>query len=267
VSIVQANGLAVHVQELEPDGPPAGDGPAPTAVLIHGTATDSLASWYLTLAQPLAEAGMRVVMYDLRGHGRSERPPHGYRLDDFVDDLAALIDVLGIAGPVHLLGNSLGGTIAFGYAVRHPDLVASIVAVESSPPTAEWMRRIAWRMARAADYLPTEHALAEIGASRGESAARRAEGVRQLLATTTLGQDLPASAVPSAAQLAAVACPVLCLYGGDSAVAELAPEVELLLPHARTVVVPGQRHALLVTAPEKVRQAVLPWLPISLTTP
>jgi pimeloyl-ACP methyl ester carboxylesterase len=262
VTFRQVNGLSVHVQELAP-----ATEPAPTAVLIHGTATDSLASWYLTMAQPLAEAGLRVVMYDLRGHGRTERPPRGYRLDDFVDDLAALIGVMDIDGPVHLLGNSLGGTIAFGYAVRHPDRVASIVAVESSPPTAEWMRRIARRLTRAADYLPTEQAMAEIGAARGRGAARRAEGVRQLLATTTLGRDLPASAVPSAAQIAAVTCPVLCLYGAESAVAELAVEAERLLPQTRTVIVPAQKHSLLVSAPEAVREAVLPWLPISLPTP
>lgn len=269
MTMLQVNGLATHVQQLAPDprpGPaPAGlastsAGPAPTAVLIHGTATDSMASWYLTLARPLAEAGFRVIMYDLRGHGHSQRPPSGYRLDDFVDDLAGLLAALAVTGPVHLLGNSLGGTIAFGYAVRHPERVAAIVTVESSPATAEWMRRIERRMATLAARLPVDEALAEIGARRGAGAVRRAEAVRELLAATTIAQELPASPPVDATRLAAVTAPVLCLFGGDSAVAELAGSVELLLPQARTVVVPGQGHTLLVRAPQTVRELVLPWL-------
>lgn len=285
MTMLQVNGLAMHVQQLAPEfpapsdgppspgGPPPGSGgsapadaaagvgaPAPTAVLIHGTATDSMASWYLTLARPLAEAGFRVVMYDLRGHGHSERPPSGYRLDDFVDDLAGLLHELAVTGPVYLLGNSLGGTIAFGYAVRHPERVAAVVTIESSPPTPEWMRRISRRMATLAARLPEEDALAEIGARRGQGAARRAEAVRELLAATTIARELPASPPPDTAALARVTCPVLCLFGGDSAVAELAPEVEALLPQACTAVVPGQGHTLLIRAPQTVRDLVLPWL-------
>lgn len=262
MTMLQVNGLATHVQQLAPDGPPPAGwhGPAPTAVLIHGTATDSMASWFLTLAKPLSDAGFRVVMYDLRGHGRSERPPAGYRLDDFVDDLTGLLDVLDVTGPVFLLGNSLGGTIAFGYAMRHPDRVAAIVTVESSPPTPEWMRRIGRRIATLVARLPQDEAMAEIGARRGEGAVRRAEAVRELLATTTIARELPGSPPPDAAALAGVTCPVLGLFGGDSAVSELAPSVEVLLPRARTVVVPGQGHTLLVGAPATVRELVLPWL-------
>lgn len=258
MTMLQVNGLAMHVQQV----PPAAQtqGPAPVAVLIHGTATDSMASWYLTLARPLAEAGFRVVMYDLRGHGHSERPPSGYGLDDFVDDLGALLEELSITGPVYLLGNSLGGTIAFCYAIRDPERVAAVVTIESSPPTPEWMRRIGRRVAALAARLPEEDALAEIGAQRGPGAVRRAEAVRDLLATTTLAEELPASPPPDPARLARVACPVLCLFGGDSAVSELAPAVELLLPQARTVVVPDQGHTLLVRAPQTVRELVLPWL-------
>lgn len=262
MTMLDVNGLSLHVQQLEPAGPPppGWDGPAPTAVLIHGTATDSMASWFLTLAAPLADAGFRVVLYDLRGHGRSERPPSGYRLDDFVDDLADLLDVLAVAGPVFLLGNSLGGTIAFGYALRHPDRVAAIVTVESAPPTPEWMRRIGRRVATIAARLPEAETLVEIGTRRGEGAVRRAEAVRELLATTTLARELPESPPPDPARLAGLSCPVLCLFGAESAVSELAASVETLLPRARTVVVPGHGHTLLVRAPATVRELVLPWL-------
>ncbi|WP_326555607.1 alpha/beta fold hydrolase [Micromonospora sp. NBC_01813] len=258
--MVRANGVAMHVQQLAPDDPPAdqlaGDasrtGP-PTAVLIHGIATDNLASWYLSLAYPLASAGFRVVMYDLRGHGRSDRPPTGYRVDDLVDDLAALLDELGIAGPVHLLGNSLGGTIAFGYAVRHPGRVASIVAVEAAPATTRWLTRI--RRQLAAALGPTRPA-----AAPGGPGARYLTALRNLVATTSAGQDLPASTPLAAADLHAIDCPVLGVFGSESAAADLAPSLVHLLPQARVVVIQGHRHAVLVTGRDQVRDQVLPWL-------
>jgi len=287
VTMIQVNGLVTHVQELPPvaaepaaggvaaaaDAGPGGEpgadpavGPAaessagrPVAVLIHGIGPDSLASWYLSLAHPLADAGFRVVMYDLRGHGRTERPPAGYRLDDLVDDLAALLEQLGVDAPVHLLGNSLGGSIAFGYAARHPDRVASLVAVESAPATAQWLARVGRQLERAAqpDGDGEPPALTTRGGERG---ARYAAAVRRLVATTTAGRDLPASTPADPAALRAITCPVLGIFGSDSSAADLAPALVQLLPQTELVVVPGHRHAVLVTARDQVRRQVLPWL-------
>ncbi|MEO3745576.1 alpha/beta hydrolase [Plantactinospora sp. B5E13] len=261
MSTVRANGLSVHVEQLAPADAVAGrDGAAPTAVLIHGLTTDTLASWYLTLAQPLAANRLRVVMYDLRGHGHTERPPAGYAFDDFVNDLAALLAALDVTGPIHLFGNSFGGTIAIGYAVRHPGRVAAIAAIESSPPTATWFARVAQQLEHAAAYLPLDHALAEIRAERGELASRRARTAREVLAATSLVRDLPASRLPAEESIAAIDCPVLWVYGGDSPVVGMVPEARRLLPRARFVTVPGQRHSLLVDRPGAVRDIVLSWL-------
>ncbi|MFG1951944.1 alpha/beta fold hydrolase [Micromonospora sp. NPDC048830] len=260
MSVVRANGLSVHMEQLVPPGAGSGAASGPTAVLIHGLAGDNLASWYLSLAHPLAAAGFRVIMYDLRGHGNSERPPEGYTLDDFVDDLAALLAALDVTGPVHLLGNSFGGTVAVGYAARHPERVAAIVAVESSPPTAAWFERVARRLDAAAEHLPHDHVLARISAERGERASRRARVAREVLAATSLARDLPASRLPAEERIAAIRCPTLWLYGGCSAVVDLAPEVRRLLPDARIVTVPGQRHSILIDQPATVRDIVLSWL-------
>lgn len=262
MSTVRANGLAVHVEQLAPAGPAPGraGAAAPTAVLIHGLTTDTLASWYLTLAHPLAAGGLRVIMYDLRGHGHTDRPPEGYALDDFVDDLAALLAALDVTGPLHLFGNSFGGTIACGYAVRHPERVAAIAAIESSPPTAAWFDRVAHRLDEAAAYLPRTDALAEIRAERGELASRRARTALEVLATTSLIRDLPASRLPPEAAIAAIGCPLLWVYGGDSPVVGLVAEARRLLPRARFVTVPGQRHSLLVDQPGAVADIVVSWL-------
>jgi len=252
MTIVQANGVDLHVEEVAPIGEPTG-----TAVLIHGVTSDSMASWFLTLAHPLAQAGLRVLLYDLRGHGHSERPATGYRLDDFVDDLEALLaEHWKVDGPVHLFGNSFGGTVAFSYAARHPARVAGIVAIESAPPTAAWFGRMARRLARAAETLADVEAIVD----KRPLFARRARTASALLAETSIGAELPNSVLCDPAAIAAIDCPVLCLYGADSAVRELAAETERLLPQSRHVVVEGFGHTLLIDATDQVRAEVLAWL-------
>jgi pimeloyl-ACP methyl ester carboxylesterase len=244
--MVRANGIVLHVQVIEPAAAPA----ARTAVLLHGLASDTMASWYFTLAYPLVEEGFRVVLLDLRGHGRSERPPQGYALTDFVDDLEAVLDVHGGPGPYHLFGNSFGGTVAFAYAARRPDRVAGIVAVESSPPTPPWFARLRHRLERGVQPAAT-------GVRRG---AQRAQEAGRLLAETTLRSELPASELPAPDRFAALDCPVLCLYGGGSRLVELAAETERLLPRASTRVFAGEKHSLLIDRPDDVRSAVMTWL-------
>ncbi|MEU7873535.1 alpha/beta hydrolase [Dactylosporangium sp. NPDC049140] len=261
MSMVLANGLSMHVEQLAPPEPASGArSTAPTAVLIHGLALDTLASWYLTLSHPLAAAGFDVVMYDLRGHGRTQRLPEGYALDDFVDDLAALLATLDITGPVHLFGNSFGGTIAFGYAARHPERVATIATIEAMPPTAVWLRLVPRWIGNAAAYLQREHALAGSNPGRGERASRWAKTIGEVLAATTLARDVPASRLPAEERIAAIRCPVLCIFGGESAVDEATTDIRRLLPRARIVTVPGQRHSVLVDQPNNIRDIILPWL-------
>lgn len=74
-----------------------------------------------------AEAGYRAIVPDLLGYGLSSKPdlPH-YDLDFFVAGLKGLVDALGLTN-VTLLGNSLGGAVALGYALKHPDDVKSLI--------------------------------------------------------------------------------------------------------------------------------------------
>jgi pimeloyl-ACP methyl ester carboxylesterase len=68
----------------------------------------------------LIEHGLRCVAYDRRGHGRSDQPGHGYDYDTLADDLARLIDTLGLTG-VTLVGHSMGGGEIVRYLTRHGD--------------------------------------------------------------------------------------------------------------------------------------------------
>ncbi|MES9522498.1 alpha/beta hydrolase [Streptomyces capoamus] len=256
MAMVDAGGIRLHVQRT---GPRDGRTPHSTVVLVHGLLTDSLASYYFTVAPAFAAAGLDVVMYDLRGHGRSERPAHGYTLDHNIDDLEALLARLAVTGPVHLVGNSYGGTIAFGYAARHPGRAASLTLIESEPATAAWAAKLGGILRRVVTELAHNEpdAIAWITAHRGHNTARLARGAARLARETSLGLDIPASRVLTEDQIRAVRCPVLGVYGGDSDLAELVPVQRRLLPDFRAAVLPGHEHSVLVEAPGPVGAHVL----------
>src|SRR5690349_12253658 len=256
MAIVDTGDIRLHVQRLRPRG--AGT-PVATVVLVHGLLTDSLASYYFTVAPRFAAAGLDVVMYDLRGHGRSERPPSGYSLDHNIDDLEALLDRLGISGPVHLVGNSYGGTIAFGLAARGPARAASLTLIESEPATADWAAKMGGILRRVVTQLAHNEpdAIAWILAHRGHNTARLAKGAARLARETTLGRDIPASRVLTEAQIRAVRCPVLGVYGGDSDLVDLVPLQQARLADFRSVVLPGHEHSVLVEAPGAVGGHIL----------
>ena len=88
------------------------------------------AGTYGDLAKALAPE-WRVIALDQRGHGHSD---HSKDLswDAFISDLGAFLNHLGIDEPIVLIGNSLGGTVAFRYAARNPGKVRAMV-IEESP--------------------------------------------------------------------------------------------------------------------------------------
>ncbi|MFJ5264831.1 alpha/beta fold hydrolase [Streptomyces sp. NPDC088387] len=256
MAIVDIGPLPLHVQRI---GPRDGRPPTATAVLVHGLLTDSLASYYFTLAPRFAAAGLDVVMYDLRGHGRSGRPESGYTLDDNLDDLEALLGRLELTAPVHLVGNSFGGTVAFGYAERRPEHVASLSVIESMPATAAWAATMDGVLRQVETELASNEAAALdwITTNRGFNTARLAKGAALLVRASTIVRDIPAGRILGEDRIRSVRCPTLFLYGGDSALVEQAPWLESLLPDCRTVVVPGHEHSVLVEAPGPVGDHIL----------
>ena len=98
---------------------------------------------------PVFAERYRVVIPELRGHGRSEKPPGPYSMALFASDIAALIRALNIA-PVHVVGLSLGGFVACQLVVDHGDLVRSLVLVNSAPGlprhSLQDRARLAWNL-------------------------------------------------------------------------------------------------------------------------
>jgi 3-oxoadipate enol-lactonase len=104
----QINGIDVNY-ELEGDGPE-------TVVLINGLA-DELETWAYQLPA-LLEAGYRVLRFDNRGIGRTDKPAGPYSSQLLADDAKALVDALGLSD-FHLMGVSMGGMIAQSYALSY----------------------------------------------------------------------------------------------------------------------------------------------------
>jgi 3-oxoadipate enol-lactonase len=112
---------------------------------IHDGRT--LESWDLVV--PLFSAKRRVLRYDTRGAGLSQKIRGALSIDTMVDDLMALLDALGISEKVALAGVAVGGAIAMHAAVRFPQRVAAIVAsspaVGIAPKPAAGAVQRAWR--------------------------------------------------------------------------------------------------------------------------
>ncbi|NMP23353.1 alpha/beta fold hydrolase [Sulfobacillus harzensis] len=117
--------IRIHYQIL-------GDGPK-TVLFFHGWAMNG-ASW-LPLAKRFPQNGWRLVMPDLRGFGRSDKPPQGYHIDDYMRDAVRLVRKLGTR-PVDIIGHSFGGTGAIYLAARIPHLVRRLVVLDTIPGAA-----------------------------------------------------------------------------------------------------------------------------------
>ncbi|MFI9075184.1 alpha/beta fold hydrolase [Streptomyces sioyaensis] len=259
MAVINANGIALHVEQM-PARNPTDAAPPPTVVFVHGMLVDSLVSYYFTLAPVFAAEGMDVIMYDLRGHGHSERVPSGYLLEDFVSDLDALLDRLAVTGPVHLVGNSYGGTIAFSYAARRPERVASVAVIESEPATEAWSRKMAVNLRRAADEFARSDLHEQLTREHGPHVTRRVKSASRLLNSSTMARDIPASRLLAEDEIRALRCPVLAVYGSESELAAQEPWLKSLLTDCRTVVVPDQEHWVLMGATDLVRDLLTGWV-------
>jgi 3-oxoadipate enol-lactonase len=256
---VVANGVRLHVQRMAAKAVAPG-APSPTAVFIHGLGTDSLASFYFTVAPAVSAAGIDVVAYDLRGHGRSDRPRDGYTVADSVDDLTALLDALDVTVPVHLVGNSYGGTVAFSFAQRHPQRVLSLLVIESEPATPTWAAKISELLDRGARELVLQESFDWIAERHGKHVARLGRAYGHLLATTTMRADVPRGPLLTREEIGSIHHPVLAIFGGESHVLHAAQVLPTVLPRCEITVIPGQEHTVLAKAPKAVREHTLAWI-------
>lgn len=100
---------------------------APPVVFLHGFTLDGR-MWAEQMEY--FSATHRVIAVDARGHGRSDAPPTGYSRRDRVLDLKAFVDAVGL-DRFHLVGLSMGGSTAIGFALEHQHRLASLTLVST----------------------------------------------------------------------------------------------------------------------------------------
>lgn len=117
---IVVQGISLHYEEF---------GAGEPLLFIHGLGSSGR-DWEMQIGYFACD--YRVVAFDLRGHGQSDKPRGPYTMPQFAADTAALMDALAIA-PAHVVGISLGGMIALQLALDHPERIRSLVIVNSGP--------------------------------------------------------------------------------------------------------------------------------------
>jgi pimeloyl-ACP methyl ester carboxylesterase len=261
--LLHLNGTRLHYERA---------GAGTPLVLVHGSWVDCRV-WQAVL--PSLVRSFDVVIYDRRGHSRSSCPPGQGSVRDDVDDLAALIDLLGLT-PAHVAGASWGGSIALRLAAAHPELLLSVAVHE--PPlfdllndeVTDWpeLADLRARLAAVATRLESgdlegaaRHYFDRVAITNGGWAGLDRGQRRTLLANalTYLDQCRDPEALDIELEgLAAFSGPALVTYG------DLRPPlfkriVELIvavMPGARAQLIPGTAHNPQVTHPDSYVRAL-----------
>lgn len=244
--------------EITGDGSPV--------LFIHGLGSSSRDWEYQT---PFFTKHYQVITFDLRGHGRSAKPPGPYSMRLFAQDAAELIKSLSVA-PVHVVGISLGGMIAFQLAVDHPELVKSIVVANSGPEVIVRTMKDRWQVffRFAIIRLLGMRRMGEVLSKRLFPRQEHAT-IRQIFVARWAENDPRAYADTLRAivgwsvtdQLHRIQAPALILTADGDYTPVSSKEAFLpKISGAKLVVIPNSHHATPVECPEAFNAAVLEFI-------
>jgi 3-oxoadipate enol-lactonase len=235
-------------------------------VLSHGLGSDL--EYWAPLVEPLVKH-YRVLRWDLRGAGQSARPPGPYSPALFAQDLAALLDHVGVR-EAHVVGHSGGGVVSQRFALDFPERTRSLVLASTSSEVGE-------RAARAWNRLADTVERSGFGPEREPDArafspafaAAHPDVVRELGRRTRGNEPAAYAATARAfgnyewtADLGRIRVPTLILQGLDDGLTPPGGSVILSrgIARSRLIMVPGAGHNLPVEMPALFTTAVLAFL-------
>jgi pimeloyl-ACP methyl ester carboxylesterase len=275
---VTADGVALTVHEWSGTG-----GTRKTVIGVHGL-TANHRCW-----EPMAEVlapDHRLIAYDLRGRGDSDKPATGYSLAAHGRDLAALLDHFGVRSTV-LMGHSLGAAIALRFAVDHPGRVQRLVLIDGGlDARAEVLDSLAPAIARLGTEFPSLEAFLARMRALPMLAGRWNDSLESYFRNDV--ETLPSGAVRSKAAPSAireellslqrerlwtlhhrVRCPTLILRAPDGLLTatdclmtrEEGRAMAAAIPRVKLVEIPGTNHyTVLMGRHPRVRAAVRAFL-------
>jgi pimeloyl-ACP methyl ester carboxylesterase len=246
----------------------------PALVLIHGF-TGSAYDFDLVADDLTAER--RVVLLDQRGHGHSTKTGslEGYTIDQLVADLAAFLDAVG-DGPVDLLGHSMGGRVAMGLVLSRPELVSTLVLMDTSAwsfmPPDDGIRQLVKAWIEAFDPANGMPESMSLGSPEDALIEERMPAAWQkeknaifagmdAYAVKAFGMalmaDLAEGETSLRAKLPSITCPTTVIAGEhDHPLVDQAPELASLVANGRLVVIDGAYHSPQLTHPEDWKRAL-----------
>src|SRR5664279_5968912 len=256
-----ADGTPLHLRHWAPSGSPWA-----TVLLVHGIGKHS--GRYERTGRLMAEAGLDVHAFDLRGHGLSGgRRVYVGRWDDFLDDVEVMLTPLREPGvPLVLFGHSMGALIALTYACSArpaPDLL-----VLSAPPlranVPAWQRAMAPLLGRLAPRLEIANPIsgAQLARDPAVGIAYFSDPLVQPRSTARLGAELFSAMKRGRSGLERLHVPTLVIHGGvDVLVPTSGSEPLGNLPGVERRVLPGLRHETL-NEPEgpEIVAGIVEWL-------
>jgi 3-oxoadipate enol-lactonase len=241
---IEANGVTIYYELLGPPG-------AEVLVLSNGVLM-STASWAYQAA--VLARHYRLLLYDCRGMWQSEHPPGPYSIELHADDLAALLDALGIER-AHIAGISYGGELSMAFAHRYPartcSLIVSSAVSQIDPLLAGWMA--SWMAAtRAGDPELLFAVTVPLNFSEAWIAANPAalEAARQRYASLDMDAFLELllafSRLNLTGRLHEITAPTLVIVGEDDLLKprKYAGIIAREIPGAELAVVPHAGHAV-----------------------
>ncbi|MFJ8663141.1 alpha/beta fold hydrolase [Streptomyces sp. NPDC093795] len=268
--VVREGGVRLLCREWGDRGDRGGAGA--DVLLLHGLAGHA-GEWDAT-ARLLRDSGHRVVAFDQRGHGGSERHPGDVSRAAYVADVVAVVEELGLDRPV-LVGQSLGGSTALLTAAAHPGLPRALVLVEAGPGGAGsgvqeqiggWLR--GWPV----PFPSREAAAAYLGGGKepvGEGWARgleqRADGLWPRFDPEVMVRSLDENATRAFwDEWAAVTCPTLAVLGqgehGGIIGGEEYAEMVRVMPWLHGASLPGTGHDLHLERPRVLHRLIVDFL-------
>jgi proline-specific peptidase len=240
-------------------------------ILIHGH-TLNLRLWDPQV--PAFAAHYRVIRYDLRGHGQSDAPRTGYRWPEYVEDLAELLELLGVHR-AYLLGLSLGGGIALEFTLRLPEMVDALILADSvldgfdySREFTDSLRHLQQRVRRdgaesALQNVWLQHPLFD-GVRDDPDLFQQVQEMVRAFPAMEYRFDQPSRVRPwrQVHRLGEIEVPTLVVVGEKdiSDFQRIAVRLEKEIPHARRVVIEGAGHLVNLEQPERFNEVVLEFL-------
>jgi len=235
-------------------------------LLIHGLGS-STRDWEEQV--PDFSQRYQVIAIDLRGHGKTDKPKGPYKMQMFAEDIAKLLKKLSITS-IHVLGISLGGGIAFQFAVDYPSLVKSLIIVNAGiemPIDSFKLKFEAFKRTFIVKLVGMKK-MGEVLAPRLFIKPEQEE-LRKKLVERWAENDKKAYLSAMRAligwsirdQIKKIKCPTLIIGSeGDYAPSSVKEEYTALLQNAKFVEIKDARHAVPMEKPREFNEIVMKFL-------